>query len=404
MVFRFVARNNSQQLFSLLLSKPLSQSFLEQNSRKMSFTAAPAILFLSLLPIVSTLGINCEGSALCPRAEFNNKASVSVIQLLRDVVWASSKSNSTTYASGDHVVCVTQSQPITIDAGKEIDGFTGGISLSGNIPEGGICLFPQHLSSGSLTLGQIRPLVDALLDHKCPTCGSVPVHFVDEGSNDPGEGILTFNYVQYPICDHNCISDTGSLPSSGSGNAPPSSPSPAPSTVKPVTVIETPPAPSTKSTPSTTAQASQTSASSPSKPVTVTQTGPVTIIETNPFAAPTATAQASTPTQLPNTVTTAAPTTVTMVASSTTPPIQSSSSSSSSSSSTSSANGSSTVTQPAPVTMVQGGNQQGASVTTPTQSSNTVSPSPNTKSNANRLQNRYTLAMAMLLVIISFYA
>jgi len=37
----------------------------------------------------------------------------------------------------------------------------------------------------------IKELADALLKHGCTTCGSVPVHFVDEGSNDPGQGILT---------------------------------------------------------------------------------------------------------------------------------------------------------------------------------------------------------------------
>ncbi len=36
------------------------------------------------------------------------------------------------------------------------------------------------------------------------------MHFVDDGSNDPAPGILTFNYVAAPACDRNCISDFGS--------------------------------------------------------------------------------------------------------------------------------------------------------------------------------------------------
>ena len=191
-------------------------------------------LLLLLTGEITALGINCRGSGLCPRASWNNKLQVSVIQGLRDFVWASPKPNSTTYKSGDHIICVSQNQPITISpsfTGPSIDGVSAGASvgLSGTISEGGICLFPQHTS---LTLEQIRPLTDAILDHKCTTCGSVPIHFVDEGSNDPGAGILTFNYVAAPTCDRNCISDISSPapppsspppdsnPPSGSGQSP----------------------------------------------------------------------------------------------------------------------------------------------------------------------------------------
>ena len=406
-----------KELLDLVTSLKSSSHNPPDRKNNMPLIAATVVFYLisSVLPAVSALGINCQGSALCDRAGFNNQASVSIIQLLRDVVWASSKSNSTTYASGDHILCISQSQQITIDAGVEIDGLSGGVSLSGNIGEGGICLFPQYLSSGSLTLGQIRPLVDAILDHKCTTCGSVPVHFVDEGSNDPGAGILTFNYVASPICDHNCITDTGTLESSGSAKPSPSAtPSPSPSpkltpspSVKSVTVVETPPGTITKSTPSTTAPSTHPSTPPPSTPAPVTQTGPVTIVETNPFVAPQVTAQgSSTPTTFstassPNAVTTAAPTTVTMAASSTPTKavIQSSSTST-----TPSVNGPSTVTEPAPVTVTQGGNAAGAIATTPTQNSNTVSPSPNAKSAAGRLQNQRTCASMMVFVMLFFNA
>ncbi|MCJ1247407.1 hypothetical protein MMC30_004621 [Trapelia coarctata] len=166
-----------------------------------------SIIAITITDIASALGINCRGSGLCPRATWNNRVSVSVIQLLRDAVWESVKPNSTIYSSGDHIICVSQSQPITIGIGGNIDGISGMFTLSGSIPEGGICLFPQK---ASLTLGQIRPLTNAILEHGCSSCGSVPIHFVDEGSNDPSSGILTFNYVKNPFCDGDCISDTGS--------------------------------------------------------------------------------------------------------------------------------------------------------------------------------------------------
>jgi hypothetical protein len=145
--------------------------------------------------------------------EIVNLAPVSVTQLLRDAVWHSNKANSTTYANGDHVICVSQSQQISIDAGVKLDGVSGGISLGGSIGEGGICLFPQNMASGAtLSLEQIKPLTDAIIKHGCTTCGSVPIHFVDKGSNDPKDGILTFNYVKNPYCIENCISSTGGEP------------------------------------------------------------------------------------------------------------------------------------------------------------------------------------------------
>ena len=85
-----------------------------------------------------------------------------------------------------------------------------------------------------MTLGQIKPLIDAIQDHKCTTCGSVPIHFVDQGSNDPSSGILTFNYVSAPTCDRNCIRGIGSP---NSGNSPssqaPTQPSQTPSQQQP---------------------------------------------------------------------------------------------------------------------------------------------------------------------------
>lgn len=172
----------------------------------------------TLLPtIVLSLGINCRGSGMCPLASWENKARERITQVLRDAVWDSPKPNSTTYANGDHVICVSQFQTISISKGQTSGADVAGatdeqsttLGLSGVIGGGGICLFPQHLSAGTLSLGEIRQLTDAILEHGCGTCGSVPVHFVDEGSNDPKDGILTFNYAKNPDCVGNCLSATG---------------------------------------------------------------------------------------------------------------------------------------------------------------------------------------------------
>ncbi|KAM0794289.1 hypothetical protein BDR22DRAFT_895303 [Usnea florida] len=189
-----------------------------------------SIISITALPLLFTtattaLGINCRGSGLCPRATWNDKSSETIVQALRDAIWTDADANTTTYNNGDHIICVSQSQAITVGGGVTAGvtsgagpdggptanaGVSGTFSLSGSIGEGGICVFPQDLKAGAtLDLGTVRGLTDALLEHGCSTCGSVPINFVTEGSNDPSDGILTFNYVKNPFCDGSCMSASG---------------------------------------------------------------------------------------------------------------------------------------------------------------------------------------------------
>lgn len=172
----------------------------------------------ALLGLATSLGINCRGSGLCPLAGWDDTSSESIAQGLRDALWDSTDENSTSFSNGDHVICVSESQPITVGITASAEGAEGSLgtslTLNGNIHEGGICVFPQKMASGAtLDLGTIRGLADALLEHGCSVCGSVPIHYVDNGSNDPADGILTFNYVKNPYCIENCISATGSATS-----------------------------------------------------------------------------------------------------------------------------------------------------------------------------------------------
>ncbi|KAK3377373.1 hypothetical protein B0T24DRAFT_678209 [Lasiosphaeria ovina] len=58
------------------------------------------------------------------------------------------------------------------------------------------CLFLQ--GTGFRAPGRsIGPLIDALVDHNCDTCGSVPIFFPSR-NNDPSSGILTSNAVFDP--------------------------------------------------------------------------------------------------------------------------------------------------------------------------------------------------------------
>lgn len=180
--------------------------------------------FISLLPLasltttisaVSALGLNCRGSGLCPLAKFENKSPESIIQILRDAIYATTKPLDTTYTEGQHVVCISSSETITIgsdfsngiDASSASDSTGGSYKLDVAIGTGGICAFPNHLKAGAnLTLAEIRPLADQVLEHKCKTCGSATVDW----GNSPKDGYLTFDYVDDPFCDGGCISDNGS--------------------------------------------------------------------------------------------------------------------------------------------------------------------------------------------------
>lgn len=176
------------------------------------------IYLTTLFPTAKSLGINCRGSGMCPYASWENKSRERITQVLRDAVWDSPKPNSTTYGNGDHVICVSQFQTISLTGGHEqgasgegaSDTQTSTMGLSGVIGGGGICLFPQDMANGAvLTLGDVRELSDQVLEHGCGTCGSVPIHYVDWNSNDPRWGILTFNYVGNPYCIGNCLSANG---------------------------------------------------------------------------------------------------------------------------------------------------------------------------------------------------
>ena len=83
----------------------------------------------------------------------------------------------------------------------------GNAKLDVAIGTGGICAFPNYLKpvGSRLTLAEIRPLADQVLEHGCKTCGSATV----EWGNSNAEGYLTFNYVENPFCDGQCISGDG---------------------------------------------------------------------------------------------------------------------------------------------------------------------------------------------------
>lgn len=178
-----------------------------------AFTSLLALLIIAITTTsttVTALGLNCRGSGLCPLAKFENKHPETIVQILRNAIYATTKPLNTTYTEGQHIVCISSSESFSV--GSDVTGGADGDSAGGNykldirIGNGGVCAFPNYLKPGAnLTLAQIRPLADQVLEHKCKTCGSATVKW----GNSPEEGYLTFNYVDAPICDGECISGDG---------------------------------------------------------------------------------------------------------------------------------------------------------------------------------------------------
>ncbi|EGR50067.1 uncharacterized protein TRIREDRAFT_3043 [Trichoderma reesei QM6a] len=114
----------------------------------------------SVASVVNALGINCQGSGLCT----GNKGALG--NLLGQV---KALDQSKTFSDGEQIACVESSVSI------------GNPSL---------CLFYQK-TGRTFTVAQTVWYVQALIDHGCQACGSIPV---DDGNNvDNGE--LTANMV-----------------------------------------------------------------------------------------------------------------------------------------------------------------------------------------------------------------
>lgn len=116
----------------------------------------------------AALGINCQGSALCGISSWNVPG---LLGIMRGMVNGIDQNH--WYQNGEHIVC------------------------SQDIGGQGLCAFLQ--GTGGMPGSSIPGLLDALLQHGCTKCGSVPVYLPVNGDNNPNDhGILTVNYVSNP--------------------------------------------------------------------------------------------------------------------------------------------------------------------------------------------------------------
>lgn len=143
------------------------------------------ILLLTATNQASTLGINCRGSwPRCKDSKWHGNGTLMLAMAY--FMTNSTNSLSILYQHKEYIACYSN-----LDSNR------------------GICAF---LQGTALTLNKIVPLAYALIDHGCHTCGSAPVHYLDQDSNDPKGGIITFNYVANAYCAGNCIVATAIAP------------------------------------------------------------------------------------------------------------------------------------------------------------------------------------------------
>ncbi|KAM7190129.1 Killer toxin [Naviculisporaceae sp. PSN 640] len=132
-------------------------------------------LVLGLLAATSHgLGINCRGSGMCSigtdglGAE-NLRNSINGVD---DNKW---------FRAGEHIACDPRVGPsFPIPWTPQLGG--------------GICAFIQNIDG--MDGRTVKRLAQAIVDHKCKTCGSAPLR-----DNDVKYGQLTFNYVEHPKCE-----------------------------------------------------------------------------------------------------------------------------------------------------------------------------------------------------------
>lgn len=128
---------------------------------KMQLMAISTLLWPLLLLPSAFAGINCDGSTECGLTGDSLSALLSDVGRIDDGRY---------YNNGDHIACQVAH-----------DG------------SGGICAFLKN--TGGAPGSSIEPLLQALENHGCSRCGSVPLYYPQGDNNDGDHGVLTVNFV-----------------------------------------------------------------------------------------------------------------------------------------------------------------------------------------------------------------
>ncbi|KAF2744834.1 killer toxin [Sporormia fimetaria CBS 119925] len=132
----------------------------------MHFTTTLITTLMAFGAHTTALGINCRGSSNCGLLR-NGDANLGTI-----VSRANNAGDNHVFGNGEHIACVA----------------------FGGVAGGSLCAFPQG-TSGGISGRRAKELLLHLQNHRCSTCGSVPVGFPQDNDVSTA-GMLTVNWVR----------------------------------------------------------------------------------------------------------------------------------------------------------------------------------------------------------------
>ena len=166
-------------------------------------------------------------SVFCIFDPLKGNSDLNTLQAFRLAISKTSLPDTTKYGNGENIICIPKSTTLDIGGGEvipisfPIEIASGGMLQTQRLVRcsllirSGICIFPEKLTDGPLTLKQIKPLVDELINEGCETCGQIPIHYNDTNpSNRAKGGVLKVDYKDKAPCINKCIGPNESAPSS----------------------------------------------------------------------------------------------------------------------------------------------------------------------------------------------
>ncbi|KAK0673661.1 hypothetical protein QBC41DRAFT_392932 [Cercophora samala] len=134
----------------------------------------------------------------CNTNNFDGLAGLAESQVLEQIISESDLPNSTFFANDEHVTCLFKDAKFVLDDIEVVPDI--------DIP-GTICVYPDDVPQGGLTLGDIKILARQLSD-KCSKCGAISAGHVNATTvPDSARGYPRIDWRDPPTCreESNCI-------------------------------------------------------------------------------------------------------------------------------------------------------------------------------------------------------
>ncbi|KAK0721476.1 hypothetical protein B0T21DRAFT_414658 [Apiosordaria backusii] len=165
------------------------------------FLAATLSFAASHAADLQTRRVDCETiftSFSCNTNNFDGLNGVAESHILEEIIQKSDLPNSTFFANQEHVTCLFKDAKFVLDDIEVVPDI--------DIP-GTICVYPDDVPQGGLTLGEIKILIRKLSD-ECSKCGAISAGHVHSTTvPSSARGYLRIDWRDPPTCreESNCI-------------------------------------------------------------------------------------------------------------------------------------------------------------------------------------------------------